>query len=65
MKSETSGRFEDLLVAMMTPLPQYYAQEVHDAMAGAGTDEDVLIEVFCTMNNNELRTIRMAYEQST
>lgn len=64
LKSETSGRFEDLLVAMMTPLPQFYAQEIHDALAGIGTDEDTLIEVFCTMNNHELRTIRHAYESS-
>lgn len=49
---------------MMTPLPQYYAKEIHEAMSGVGTDEDVLIEVFCTMTNNELRTIRVAYEHS-
>lgn len=64
MKSELSGRFEDLVVAMMTPLPQFYAQEIHDALTGVGTDEDTLIEVFCAMNNHELRVIRAAYETS-
>lgn len=49
---------------MMTPLPQFYAKEIYDALSGAGTDEDPLIEVFCTMNNNELRCIRSAYETS-
>ncbi|XP_011497216.1 PREDICTED: annexin B9-like [Ceratosolen solmsi marchali] len=59
---ETSGNFNNLLIAMMTPLPQFYAKELYDAMRGIGTEESVLIEVLCTLSNHEIQEIKHSYE---
>lgn len=61
IRSETTGNFENLLVALLTPIVDFYVKELHDAMAGIGTDEDVLIEVLCSMSNYEIHTIKNAY----
>lgn len=63
IRSETSGNFENLLIALLTPMVDFYVKELHDAMAGIGTDEDVLIEVLCAMSNFEIHTIKNAYER--
>lgn len=63
VKSETSGNFENLLVALLTPIVDFYVKELNDAMAGIGTNEDVLIEILCTMSNYEIHAIKHAYER--
>lgn len=61
IRRELSGQFQHAVVAAMTPLPSFYATELHDAMAGLGTNENTLIEVLCTLNNAWVHEIGAAY----
>ncbi|XP_067849197.1 annexin A5-like [Heptranchias perlo] len=63
LKSELGGKFEKLIVGLMkTPL-QYDVSELHNALKGAGTDENCLIEILASRTNQELRAIIQAYKQ--
>lgn len=64
IKSESSGNFKKVLVALLTPRVEYYAEELERAMDGVGTDEDTLIEILCSSNNNEIRAITNQYQRS-
>ncbi|KAF2897866.1 hypothetical protein ILUMI_08317 [Ignelater luminosus] len=53
-----------LVIDLLIPLKEYYVKELHEAMHGAGTNEDTLIEILCTMNNEEIKQIKEIYEKT-
>ncbi|XP_068991117.1 annexin B9-like isoform X2 [Neodiprion pinetum] len=54
------SNFKYLITAMMMPLPQYYAKELHDSMRGSAIDDRLIIEVLCTLSNDEIKMIKQA-----
>uniref|UniRef100_A0A8D2IFL9 Annexin n=1 Tax=Urocitellus parryii TaxID=9999 RepID=A0A8D2IFL9_UROPR len=63
LKSELSGKFERLIVALMYPPYRYEAKELHDAMQGLGTKEGVIIEILASRTKHQLQEIMKAYEE--
>jgi len=56
-------KLEDVMVACMTPLDEFFAKELHDAISGLGTEEDTIIEILCSLNNDWIHTIKASYEK--
>uniref|UniRef100_A0A6Q2Z961 Annexin n=1 Tax=Esox lucius TaxID=8010 RepID=A0A6Q2Z961_ESOLU len=62
LKSELSGNFEKLVLAMMKTPTQLDAYELKEAIKGAGTDEACLIEILASRSNAEIREINQVYK---
>lgn len=63
IKSETSGNFEKLLVALVQPPAEYMAREMYEAVSGIGTNEGTLVEILCSGTNQEIRDMNAAYQR--
>ncbi|XP_067428527.1 annexin A3a isoform X1 [Thunnus thynnus] len=65
LKGDTNGDFEDLLVALVTPPAAYDCHEVMRAMKGAGTSDSVLIEIFASRTNQQIKALCDVYLEET
>ncbi|CAL8261745.1 unnamed protein product [Lota lota] len=63
LKSELEGLFESLIVALMTPPVSYDASLLHKALKGAGTNDDVLIEILASRSAEQLKDIIKTYKK--
>lgn len=62
LKSALSGSLESLMLGLMKSTAQYDASELKASMKGLGTDEETLIELVCSRNNEELTEIKKVYK---
>uniref|UniRef100_A0A3B4AY36 Annexin n=1 Tax=Periophthalmus magnuspinnatus TaxID=409849 RepID=A0A3B4AY36_9GOBI len=63
LKGELGGKFESLIVALMTPPLAYDVTSLRDAIKGAGTDEKVLIEILASRTAHQVKEIVAAYRK--
>ncbi|XP_076616080.1 annexin A11b [Chaetodon auriga] len=62
LKSELTGNFEKLVLAMMMSPAHFAASELREAIKGAGTDEACLIEILSSRSNAEIHEITRIYK---
>jgi len=61
IKGDTSGNYEDVLIAWITDRVAYMAQLVRKAVKGLGTNEKILTEILCTQPNEIIKAIKVSY----
>ncbi|XP_041671259.1 annexin A4-like [Cheilinus undulatus] len=62
LKSELTGNFEKLVLAMIKTPTHFDASELREAIKGAGTDEACLIEILSSRSNAEINEITRIYK---
>lgn len=62
-KSELSGEFLDAVLALLMPKDEYEARCLKTTFDGFGTNEQELIELVCTKDGKEIRTMASTYKQ--
>lgn len=50
-------------MALCLPPDEYLCQQLNNAMEGAGTNENTLIEIVCSKTNKEIKSLVETYER--
>jgi annexin A7/11 len=61
LKSETSGKFEDTILALFQDPLSFDCWSLKNAMKGLGTNEDTLIEILATRSNEYINQMKKRY----
>lgn len=62
IQSETSGNFRVLLVNLLKPIEEYFCDDIHESLTSIFKRLDVIIDVLCTMSNDEIKKISDTYQ---
>ena len=62
LKSELSGKLEDVVIGLFQTPAEYDATCLYHAMKGIGTDEGVLVEIIGTRVNWQIKEIKEAFK---
>jgi len=60
LKSEVHSKMEDVFIALFTD-PVEFVDSLRDTLQGVGTNEDTLIEIIASRNNQQLAAIKQCY----
>ncbi|XP_061107940.1 annexin A5a [Conger conger] len=63
LQSEIGGKFEMVIVSLMTPPVLYDVTQLKNAIKGAGTEESVLIEILASRTQDQMKEIIKAYKK--
>jgi len=61
VKGDVSGNYGKTLLGCTQPTYEYWAEWIHDAIAGAGTDKQTLIEMIIMANEQDVKAITFEY----
>jgi len=62
IRIETSGQHQRMFEALVTVKPELRAHYIHESVAGAGTNEMLLVDCLLTCNNAEMDEVKRAYK---
>ncbi|KAG8178700.1 hypothetical protein JTE90_011626 [Oedothorax gibbosus] len=63
IQDELGGHFEDVCIALLTPLAEYVVDCLHSALKGYRIDENCIIEILVSLEYMELRYIKVVFKE--
>jgi len=63
IKKETSGHYEDVLVALTKTKHEYFADRIWNATHGAGTDDHFVCYFFSVLSVEEIRQVAKIFHE--
>ena len=63
LKSELSGHFAEAVIYLFSPPIEFDCEQLYNAMKGLGTNEDTLIEILASRNNEQIKQIKEKYTE--